>query len=143
MPNIRWLLALITTIHRWVYVRSGGRIGKKLLNKPMLLLESVGRKSGSLRLTPLLYVPDGDDFVVAASNMGDPRPPGWWFNLQARPENVVRVGRRHVPVRARRASPEEETRLWPRLEAVYSYFPNYRENAGREIPVVILETVQR
>jgi deazaflavin-dependent oxidoreductase (nitroreductase family) len=139
VPNFRWLLALITTVHRWVYVKSGGRVGHKLLDKPMLLLETLGRKSGEPRVTPLLYVEAGDAFVVVASNLGDARFPAWWHNLRAKPEATVRVGRRRVPVSWRRAGPEEEGRLWPRLEAAYSYYPDYRARAGREIPVVILD----
>jgi deazaflavin-dependent oxidoreductase (nitroreductase family) len=142
MPNIRWLLALITAIHRWIYVKSGGRIGHTLIGKRMLLLESVGRKSGALRVTPLLYVEDGDACVIVASNMGDARFPAWWYNLQAKPEVAVRLGRRRVPVRARRAGADEEDRLWPRLEASYSYYPEYRARAGREIPVVILDPLR-
>jgi len=138
MPNIRWLLALITGIHRWVYLKSGGRIGQRLIGKRMLLLETVGRKSGEPRTTPLLYVEDGDCFVVVASNMGDARFPAWWLNLQARPEAAARVGARRVPVSWRRADASEEERLWPKLEAAYSYYPDYRARAGREIPVVIL-----
>jgi deazaflavin-dependent oxidoreductase (nitroreductase family) len=141
MPNIRWLLAMITSVHRWVYLKSGGRVGHNLIGKPMLLLETVGRKSGEPRVTPLLYVPEGDGFVVVASNMGDARYPGWWYNLQAKPEAGVRAGRRHVRVRWRRADPEEEERLWPRLEAVYSHYPDYRARAGREIPIVLLEPI--
>lgn len=139
MPNIRWLLALITIVHRWVYLRSGGRVGHSLIGKPMLLLETRGRKSGRLRTTPLLYVGDGDAWVVVASNMGDARFPAWWHNLRAMPEAAVRVGRRHVRVKARRASEQEEERLWPRLEAVWPSYADYRGRAGREIPIVLLE----
>ncbi|MGI9591185.1 MAG: nitroreductase family deazaflavin-dependent oxidoreductase [Myxococcota bacterium] len=139
MPNIRWLLALITSVHRWIYLKSGGRIGHKLLDKPMLLLETVGRKSGQPRITPLLYAEDGEAFVVVASNMGDARFPAWWHNLQARPEAVARVGPRRVPVRWRRADAAEEARLWPRLESFYPAYIEYRARAGREIPIVILD----
>ena len=79
--------------------------------------------------------------AVLASNMGDARFPGWWYNLQASPEAGVRAGRRRVRVRARRAGPEEEERLWPRLEEVYSYYPDYRARAGREVPIVMLEPI--
>ena len=139
MPNIRWLLALITAIHRWVYLKSGGRIGHRLIGKPMLLLETVGRKSGERRVTPLLYIEDGEACVIVASNNGDARFPAWWYNLQAKPEAAVRVGRRQLQVRARRADAEEEERLWPRLEAAWSAYRDYRARVGREIPVVILD----
>lgn len=139
MPNIRWLLALITAIHRWVYLESGGRLGHRLLGKPMLLLDTVGRRSGRRFVTPLLYAEDGSGFVVAASNMGDRRLPGWWHNLEAQPDATVQVATRRISVRARRADAEEERRLWPALERYWPSYAAYRERAGREIPVVVLE----
>ena len=139
MPNVRWLLALITAIHRFVYRISGGRLGGRLGRRDMLLLTTVGRKSGLERTAPLLYVSHGDDFVVVASNAGDERAPAWWLNLGARPEATVRVGRETCGVRARRATHDEVSRLWPLLEASYGSYASYRERTSREIPVVLLE----
>ena len=139
MPNLRWLLALITAIHRFVYRASGGRLGRRFGGRDMLLLTTVGRKSGLERTAPLLYVPQGDDFVVVASNAGDDRAPAWWLNLEARPAATVRVGRETCGVRARRARPDEVPRLWPLLEAAYGSYASYRERTTREIPVVLLE----
>ena len=101
MPNIRWLLRLITVFHKFVYIATGGRVGARLNGKDMLLLTHVGRKSGQTRVTPLLYVADELGFVVVASNAGDDRPPAWWFNLKAQPETAVQAGRERIPVRAR------------------------------------------
>lgn len=139
MPNIRWLLALITRVHRWVYRASGGRIGANLGGWRMLLLEHVGRRSGLPRITPLLYVEDGERFVVVASNAGDDRHPAWWLNLQARPEAGIQLGRDHLRVKARVATGPERERLWAKLRASYRYYDDYRERTQREIPVVILE----
>jgi deazaflavin-dependent oxidoreductase (nitroreductase family) len=139
MPNIRWLLALITRIHRFVYLKSGGRLGARLGGTPMLLLQHVGRKTGQLRATPLLYVEDGPRLVVVASNAGDDRTPAWCLNLRHEPEAAVRVGRERYSVRAREADPAERERLWPVLESSYSSYADYRERTKREIPIVILE----
>ena len=140
MPNIRWLLALITRCHRWLFLTTGGRLGDRVFGFRFLLLEHVGRKTGAARRTPLLYVEDAGRFVVAASNAGDPREPAWWLNLQSSPEARVRIGRREVEVKARAAEPAEQSALWAKLCESYSYFETYRERAGREIPVVLLET---
>lgn len=105
----------------------------------MLLLTTTGRKSGLERTAPLLYVPDGERFVVVASNAGAERPPAWWLNLEARPEARVRVGTGVHAVHARRASPEEAERLWRLLEASYASYAAYRTGTSREIPVVLLE----
>jgi len=140
VPNIRWLLAFITATHRWVYQKTGGRIGGWLPGgKRFLLLTTVGRKSGKRRVLPLLYVPDGDSYVVAASNAGDPKPPAWWLNLQAQSTARVRADTTELEVEARRAEGAELERLWEKLESVYSFYPDYRERAGRDIPVIVLE----
>ena len=139
MPNIRWLLALITRVHRFVYRATGGRVGGNLAGTQTLLLTTVGRRTGRERVTPLLFVRDGDDFVVVASNAGDARDPAWWWNLRERPDAKIQVGTARHRVRARRADAEEAQRLWPLLEDSYRYYEDYRRRAGREIPIVILE----
>ena len=139
MPNVRWLLALITRVHRALYRISGGRIGGSLAGIRVLLLTTRGRKSGLPRVMPLLYVEAEKSFVVVASNAGADRDPVWWKNLLACPEAAVQVGREQYAVRARRATPAEEAALWPRLVAAYAPYARYRERTRREIPVVILE----
>jgi F420H(2)-dependent quinone reductase len=139
MPNIRWLLATITAIHRFLYRTSGGRVGHRALRFRFLLLGNRGRRSGREYQTPLLYLPDGERFVVVGSNAGDRREPSWWRNLRASPATWVQVGTERVAVRARQASSTEAEALWPRFLAVYRSFERYRRAAGREIPLVLLE----
>lgn len=139
MPNIRWLLAAITRLHRGIYRATGGWLGGGAFGFRFLLLGCVGHKTGRERVIPLLYVEDGDRFVVVASNAGDPRPPAWWTNLRARPGGWVQAGRRRVAVRAREATPDEAERLWPRMLDAYRWYDRYRERAGRPIPLVLLE----
>jgi len=139
MPNIRWLLAWITRVQRFLYIRTGGAIGASIFGITMLLLTTVGRRSGVERTTPLLYVEDGERLVVIGSNAGDERDPAWWLNLQANPRARVQVRRERFDVVARRADPAETERLWPRLVSAYSYFDRYRENTRRAIPVILLE----
>ncbi len=142
MPNIRWLLALITRIHRFVYLKTGGRLGGKLLWMRMLLLVNIGRKSGREYQTPLLHIEDAGRWLVVASNGGDPRDPAWWLNLQARPEAAIQLGRERIAVQWRKATDAEDADLWSKLTKSYAFFPQYRENASREIPIVILERVE-
>jgi deazaflavin-dependent oxidoreductase (nitroreductase family) len=139
MPNIRWLLALITRAHRFIYLKTGGGLGGRILWMRMLLLVNTGRKTGCEYQTPLLYIEDAGRFIVVASNAGDPRDPAWWLNLQARPEAVVQISRERVPVRWHKASEAEAADLWPKLEKSYAFYPQYREKAGREIPIVVFE----
>lgn len=139
MPNIRWLLAAITKVHRFLYRASGGHIGHRAARFQFLLLGNRGRTTGREYATPLLYVPDGERFVVAGSNAGDASDPSWWRNLRASPATWVQVGPERVAVRAREASPAEAEALWPRFVAVYPSFARYRARAGRTIPLVLLE----
>ncbi|MEN8160210.1 MAG: nitroreductase/quinone reductase family protein [Myxococcota bacterium] len=143
MPNIRWLLAVITAVHRFLYRASGGWVGHGALGFRFLLLGCTGHKTGLERQIPLLYVADGDRFVVVASNSGDALPPAWWTNLRAKPEAWVQVGRERSDVVAREATPEEAERLWPRMVEAYRWYDDYRERAGRPIALVLLEPASR
>jgi deazaflavin-dependent oxidoreductase (nitroreductase family) len=132
----------------WLYRRTDGRVGGKWrvgagFRKPVpvLLLDHVGRKSGRSFTVPLLYLRDGDDLVVVASQGGLPRHPQWYRNLVANPDTAVQVGAEHRRVRARVASAEEKAVLWPRLVDLYADFDNYRAWTDRDIPVVVLERV--
>jgi deazaflavin-dependent oxidoreductase (nitroreductase family) len=139
LPNVRWLLALITAVHRFAYRASGGRLGSRILWMRFLLLTHTGRRSGRRYSVPLLYVEDEGRLVVAASNAGDARDPAWWKNLRVRPEAAVRVGTRSLAVKARAATAAECARLWPRLEGAWRDFARYRRSTAREIALVVLE----
>jgi deazaflavin-dependent oxidoreductase (nitroreductase family) len=106
---------------------------------PALLLTTVGRRSGRPRQVSLYYLEDGPNVVVVASNAGSDRDPDWWLNLQASPDAVAWLGPRRRRVRARRASPQELERIWPRLLQMYPAYETYRQRIGRELPVVVLE----
>jgi deazaflavin-dependent oxidoreductase (nitroreductase family) len=123
-----------------LYRISGGRIGGRWLRgAPVLLLTSVGRKSGEPRTTPLLYLRDGENLIVVASKGGMSHHPKWYLNLEAHPEAEVEIGSERRKVRARRANDAEKTALWPRLLAMYRDFDDYQARTERNIPVVILE----
>jgi deazaflavin-dependent oxidoreductase (nitroreductase family) len=139
MPNIRWLLALITVVHRALYRATGGRIGARARGAQMLLLTTLGRRSGQRRVTPLLYVEDGERFVVVASNAGDDRHPGWLLNLRKQPAVEIQIGSQHIRVQAHEANDAESERLWPKLLSSYEHFRDYRTHTQRHIPVVVLE----
>lgn len=107
---------------------------------PTLLLEHVGRKSGTTFTTPLLYLEDGPNLVIVASQGGLPKNPQWYPNLVASPETTVRIKKEGVRrVVARTANPDERAALWPRLVDLYADFAKYARWTDREIPVVILE----
>jgi F420H(2)-dependent quinone reductase len=130
-------------LHNFLYRITGGRIGGSVpWSGPVLLLTTNGRKTGRERTVPLLYLHDGEDIVLVASNGGTATHPAWWLNLKANPVATVEVGNRRLRVRAREAGPEEKERLWPRLVEMYGGYESYRERTDREIPVVLLHLVE-
>ena len=127
------------TVHQWLYEQSDGRIGASFAGRPMLLLRTVGRRTGQPRTAALLYVPDGDAYAVIASKGGAPQHPGWFHNLTAHPDVEVQVGRKRFPVRARVATGEERARLWARADEInQGQYAVYQSRTRREIPVVVL-----
>lgn len=126
-------------LNTWVYRLSGGRImGRMPSGAPICLLTTTGRKSGQRRTVPLLYLADGDDFIVVGSQGGAPQHPGWVLNLEANPHGEIELGRKCVPVTASRLSGDERDRFWPRLVAMYPPYEEYQRRTTRSIPVVRL-----
>jgi deazaflavin-dependent oxidoreductase (nitroreductase family) len=127
--------------HTFLYRKTGGRLGARVPGGRgrMLLLDHVGARSGTLRTSPLLYVPDGENLVMVASKGGFPKNPAWFHNLRANPETYVQVDGERRRVRARVATPAERPRLWDLAVAVWPGYEDYRRRADREIPLVVLE----
>lgn len=110
---------------------------------PTLLLTTQGRKSGLPRTVPLLYAPDGDRFVVTASNWGQQSHPAWSGNLLACDEATVALpGGRQIPVRAALAEGAERDRVWPLVTRVWPAYDTYVERSGRAIRVFVLTPVR-
>jgi deazaflavin-dependent oxidoreductase (nitroreductase family) len=133
------VIRVMSRLNTWVYRASGGRIGGRFPGgAPVLLLTTVGRKSGRPQTAPLLYLKEGDDYVVVASKGGMSHNPLWFKNLEANPRVEVEVGGRAMAMTARRASDDEKTALWPKLVAMYPSYADYQARTARNIPVVIL-----
>jgi deazaflavin-dependent oxidoreductase (nitroreductase family) len=132
--------SLFSRTHAALFRRSGGRIGRRFMGADVLVLRTVGRRSGQPREAPMFYLSFGDGWAVVASNAASRRPPAWWLNLEASPEADALVpGKSWTPVRARRATDAERDELWPRFVAMYRGYDRYAELATREMPTVVLE----
>lgn len=105
----------------------------RLMGKDVLVLTTVGRKTGRTRRTPLFFVRDGGDYVIVASNGGDERYPGWWHNLRADPRAAIQVRDRQLPCRAEEVGAAAAADLWPRLTAVYGGYARYRRETKRPL----------
>jgi deazaflavin-dependent oxidoreductase (nitroreductase family) len=134
-----WFYVNVAPILDRVLLRiSGGRLSTALIF-PVVLVETIGAKTGRARRIPLVATRDGDRIVVIASRGGDTRHPGWYHNLRANPEVTAWLrdgGRRY---RAREADGQERERLWALAVDNYAGYAAYQARAGRRIPVMVLE----
>ena len=133
------MMRMIAGTHEFWYRLSGGLIGGRISGLPILLLTTTGRKSGKKRTMPLVYLSDGDNMVVIASNGGADQDPAWWLNLRANPKAEVQVGRYAETIVAEKATGEERERLWRDVVEMYHGYDEYRRLTKREIPVVVLQ----
>jgi F420H(2)-dependent quinone reductase len=133
--GLRWTGKLNIPLYRL----SGGRIGGKINQAPVLLLTTTGRKSGQARTAPVVYLADRANLVVIGSNAGHNRTPAWSLNLKANPEAEVEVGRERRPVRARVAEGDERAELWRKHNEQYSGFDEYEARTDRDIALFVLE----
>jgi len=133
--GLRWTGKLNVPVYRL----SGGRIGGKVGQAPVLLLTTTGRKSGQKRTCPVVYLPDGGNVVLIDTNAGNERLPAWSHNLRANPDAEVELGRERRTVRARRAEGEERDALWRAHNVQYSGFDEYDAKLEREPSVWVLE----
>lgn len=134
------IFRLFTRLHVMLYRLSGGKIGGNISGIHILLLESVGRKTGKKRTTPLAYIRDGGNYVVTASNGGAPNHPGWYYNLHSHPQIFIQVMGQRISVEAKQANPEDRRRLWAELIKTYSRFEAYQQKTSREIAMFILRS---
>ncbi|MDX6580894.1 MAG: hypothetical protein QOI10_78 [Solirubrobacterales bacterium] len=129
----------LTKLHVAAFRLTGGRLGGEIRGARVLLLHHRGRKSGEERVSPLLYLPDGERIVVIGSKGGSHTHPAWFLNLREMDETEVelRGERRHVSVRV--ADDAERAELWPRVVEIWPDYAAYQKRTDRQIPLVILE----
>lgn len=117
---------------------NAGKVGGQFDGAPLLLLHTVGAKSGYPRVNPMMYLPDGGGYVVFASKAGAPTNPDWYHNLRAHPEVTVEVGDQTVAALAQDVGGPERDTLYARQATLYAGFAEYQEKTDRIIPVIRL-----
>jgi deazaflavin-dependent oxidoreductase (nitroreductase family) len=115
--------------------RAGGEI-KGMHRDRLLLLTTVGARTGTRHTTPMMFHRDDDGLFVVASNAGAPRHPSWYHNLIAHPRVTVEVGDETFEAVATPLVGEERRRVWATLTAAYPFFADHEAAIDREIPVV-------
>jgi deazaflavin-dependent oxidoreductase (nitroreductase family) len=118
---------------------NGGTAGGMFEGKPLLLLHNVGAKSGTDFVTPLVYLADGDNWVIFGSKGGAPNNPGWYHNLKAQPAVSIEIGSDTVEVTAEEATGDERNRLYSIQEDQQPQFAEYAQKTDRKIPVIVLK----
>ncbi|MEP6854155.1 MAG: nitroreductase family deazaflavin-dependent oxidoreductase [Pedococcus sp.] len=118
---------------------NGGQVGGPFAGAPILLLHTIGAKSGSERTNPMMYQAVGESFAVFASRAGDDHNPDWYHNLLAHPDVSVEVGTETLEVTARVLDPQEREPIWQEQKTRYPGFAEYEAKTTRVIPVVMLD----
>jgi len=120
----------------------GGRAASgPMAGKPLIVLTSIGAKTGEPRTAIVTYHKDGDRWAIAASKGGDPKHPQWFHNLEAHPDVTIEVDNKHVPVHAVVTSGNERDRLWNDHVAQLPEFGEYPKKTDRVIPMILLERI--
>ncbi len=122
-----------------IYRLTRGRVMGKVGQAPVLLLTSIGRRSGQPRTAPVLFLADGERVVVIGSNAGNTKAPAWSHNIKANPDCEVQIRGERRDVRARLTEGEERTELWGKMNEQYAGFEDYDERTSRDIGVFVLE----
>lgn len=121
----------------WIYRRTRGGIAGPW-KRDVLLLTTIGRRSGRSRTVVLQFFRDGEAMILAATNDGGRSHPGWYFNLEAQPLATVEINRRLYGVRAETLAPEEGSIWWPRILGRDPAYVRYGSATRRRIPIVRL-----
>lgn len=133
------VIRVMSNLNTWIYRLTGGRLGGRFIGgAPVLLLTTIGRRSGQPKTAPLLYLQDGERYVIVASKGGMSHHPLWFRNLEANPNAEIEIGSRRMKVTAQRATEAEKAAVWPRLVRMYPSFDQYQARTTRNIPVILL-----
>jgi F420H(2)-dependent quinone reductase len=135
------VMGQVLRLHEWLYKKTDGRIGHRMIGVPTLLLGTTGRRSGLARINALVYALDGDDYVLVASNGGADRDPAWLGNLRANPKVEVQVGRQRQNAVSKVIEPSDPDyeRLWKIVnDNNHDRYSAYQNQTARSIPIVVV-----
>jgi len=136
--RLRKVLNIANGIHVALYRMSGGKFANQIANLPVLLITTFGRKSGKPHANPVVYIEDGQDYLVSASTGGMDWHPGWYLNLKNSPEVKIEIGDKRFNVQAVIMDGEERSRMYEKFKAASNNFVKYEKSTSRVIPVIRL-----
>ena len=123
------------------YMESGGTEGTELQGKPVILLTTIGAKTGKIRKTPLMRVEHGGEYAIVASLGGAPKNPVWYYNVKAHPQVELQDGTNTKDYEAREVFGEEKAAWWQRAVAAWPDYANYQTKTDRPIPLFVLTPI--
>ena len=135
----KFFLKLFMAVNVFVIRLSQGRFGSQLGTQTILLLHSLGHKSGKQYVTPIAYFYTDGFYFLIGSNWGKDQNAGWYHNLQAQPRTIIEVKGRKIPVEAHRAEGPEYGRLWQFAVEHHPPYQHYKEMTKRHIPIMVLQ----
>jgi F420H(2)-dependent quinone reductase len=123
------------------YMESGGTEGTELQGKPVILLTTIGAKTGKIRKTPLMRVEHDGEYAIVASLGGAPKHPVWYHNVKAHPQVELQDGAVTKDYEAREVFGDEKATWWERAVAAWPDYANYQRKTDRQIPLFVLTPV--
>lgn len=136
--NLNRIFSFGNKVHTGLLRMSSWKFANKAANLPILLITTIGRQSGKLYTNPVVYLKEGEDYLVSASAGGMDWHPDWYLNLVKRPEAKIEIGEMIFEVTAIVVEGEERNRLYGKFIAASSNFIKYEKNTSRVIPVIRL-----
>lgn len=131
-------IKIFTDLNVLIFKTTRGRLGSQLGKQSVLLLNTVGRKTGKNHTATLSYYRDGNSYLLVATNWGKESDPGWFYNLMQSPRTTIQVGASTIQVEARTAEGDEYKRLWQLVTRKNKQYIRYQKRMLRQIPIVIL-----
>ncbi len=122
----------------FLYRLTRGALGSRMGGQSVLLLQTVGRKSGKTFTTPINYYRDGENYLIVASNWGKENHPAWFYNLMHQGTTTIQVKNKSIRVSASQATGEDYERLWRLVTSRNDFYTRYQAKMSRKIPIVIL-----
>ncbi len=136
----RKLIFFILFLHNYTYIYTNGRIGKTISDRPCLILESIGGRTGKLRKNVLVFLRENNSFCIVASKGGSPNNPGWYHNLKNNEDAIIQIGRERFNVKAKEIFGSERTEWWKKMDFMNNgVYEQYQNRTSRKIPVMLLE----
>jgi len=140
----RFFSLIVVRVDRQFLVLTKGKFAPTgfIAGWPIVNLTTTGVKTGQLRTTPVVGIPDGQKIILIASNFGKPHHPAWYYNLKKNPIATIANKGATIVFKASEASITEQQKYWQTALAIYPGFMLYADRAGRRIPIIILEPLE-